>query len=60
MSTFKDILGSVLAQKGQKDRARGKTPGNTKIFIRKYQEIPNNFRKYLEISGNTCKFQEIL
>jgi hypothetical protein len=57
MSTFKDILGSVLAQK---DRARGKTPGNTKIFIRKYQEIPNNFRKYLEISGNTCKFQEIL
>jgi hypothetical protein len=50
-------LGSVLAQK---DRARGKTPGNTKFFIRKYQEIPNNFRKYLEISGNSCKFQEIL
>jgi hypothetical protein len=28
--------------------------------IRKYQKIPKNFRKYLEISGNTCTFEEIL
>jgi hypothetical protein len=33
---------------------RGKTPGNTYIFIRKYQE------KFQQISGNTCKFQEIV
>jgi hypothetical protein len=51
-------------------KTEGKTQGNTYIFIRKYQkisgntkkyqEIPKNFRKYLEISDNTCKFQEIL
>jgi hypothetical protein len=47
--------------------ARGKTPGNTYIFIRKYQEIPTcqfqkilgNTRKYQEILGNTRKYQEI-
>jgi hypothetical protein len=38
---------------------RGKTPGNTYIFIRKYQEIPKKIRKYLVISENTCKFQKI-
>jgi hypothetical protein len=38
----------------------GKTPGNKYIFIGNYQEIPKKFRKYLEISDNTCKFQEIL
>jgi hypothetical protein len=46
------------------------TPGDTYIFIRKYQEISGNtcqfqeilgyIRKYQQISGNTCKFQEIL
>jgi hypothetical protein len=40
--------------------SRGKTPGNTYIFIRKYQEISKNFRKYIETSENTCKFQERL
>jgi uncharacterized protein (UPF0147 family) len=34
---------------------RGKTPENTYICIRKYQKIPKNIRKYLELSGNTCK-----
>jgi hypothetical protein len=39
--------------------------GNTKKYfdifeVFPFQEIPKNFRKYLEISGNTYKFQEIL
>jgi hypothetical protein len=48
---------------------RSKTPENKYIFIKKYQEIsgntkkfqelPLNIRKYLYILGNTRKHQEI-
>jgi hypothetical protein len=37
---------------------RGKTPENTFTLIKKYNEIPKTFGKYLEISGNTTKYQK--
>jgi hypothetical protein len=39
---------------------RGKTLGNTYIYIRKYQKMSGNTLKYQEIPVNFRKYQEIL
>jgi hypothetical protein len=47
----------------RRGKTLGKTPGNTYIFIRKYQEISVNIevitKKFQDILGNIRKYYEI-